>query len=95
MTSLKEERLRYSLAHSAASTPDDWFRVEILDRDGAPTTVVEALGTARDGDAAWTWATALVAPWAGQTVRIRVSARDGGPGNLLEVAVDDVRIMRP
>lgn len=87
--------LRYSLAHSAASTPDDWFRVEILDRDGSPTTVVEALGTARDRDAAWTTATALMDPWAGQTVRIRVSARDGGPANLVEVAVDDVRIMRP
>lgn len=87
--------LRFSLAHSAASTPDDWLRIEILDRGGSPTTVVEVLGTARDRDAAWISATAAMDPWAGQTVRIRVSARDGGPANLVEVAVDDIRITRP
>lgn len=87
--------VRYSLAHSAASTPDDWLRIEILDRAGSPTTVVEVLGTARDRDAAWTSAGASMDTWAGQTIRIRVSARDGGPANLVEVAVDDVRVTRP
>ena len=86
---------RYSLAHSAASTPDDWLRIEILDRGGSPTTVVEVLGTARDRDARWGTVSASVDPWAGQTVRIRVSAQDGGPANLVEVAVDDIRITRP
>ena len=33
--------------------------------------------------------------FAGQTVRLRFAAVDGGPGNLLEVELDDVRVTRP
>jgi len=36
-----------------------------------------------------------MAPWAGQTVRIVIGAADGGRGNLVEAAVDDVRIRLP
>ena len=87
--------LRHTFAHSAASSPDDWFRIEIVDASGAATTVTQVVGTARDRDAAWASVTASMDRWAGQTVRIRLSARDGGTGNLLEVGVDDIRIMRP
>jgi hypothetical protein len=34
-------------------------------------------------------------PWAGQTVRIVFAAADLGGTNVLEAAVDDVRITRP
>jgi len=87
--------LRYSFAHSATSSAADWLRVEIVDAGGTPTIVFKVVGAARDRDAAWATATALMDRWAGQTVRIRLSASDGAGGNLLEAAVDDVRIMRP
>ena len=43
----------------------------------------------------WTPAYASLDPWAGQTIRLRFVAVDGGPGNLLEVELDDIRVMRP
>jgi hypothetical protein len=33
-------------------------------------------------------------PWAGQTIRLVLSATDAGPDNLVEAAVDDIRIER-
>jgi hypothetical protein len=33
--------------------------------------------------------------FAGQTIRLRFEAVDGGAGNLVEVQVDDVRVTRP
>lgn len=87
--------MRYVFAHSAAGGPSDWFRVEVLDAGGSPTTVLHIPGAARDRDAAWASLSTSLDAWAGQTIRVRLSARDGGPGNLVEAAVDDVRITRP
>ena len=33
--------------------------------------------------------------FAGQTIRLRFEAVDGGPNNLLEVELDDIRVTRP
>jgi hypothetical protein len=33
--------------------------------------------------------------FAGQRVRLRFVAADGGPGNLFEVELDDIRVTRP
>jgi hypothetical protein len=33
--------------------------------------------------------------FAGTTVRLRFVATDGGPGNLVEVELDDIRMTRP
>jgi len=87
--------LRYVFAHSAASGPSDFLRVEVLDAAGSPTTVLHVPGAPRDRDAAWASLSTSMDAWAGQTIRLRVSARDGGAGNLVEAAVDDVRITRP
>ncbi|MFH1474743.1 MAG: M14 family metallopeptidase [Chloroflexota bacterium] len=86
---------RYYLAHSAASSPADWLRVWVEGADGTRTLVLEERGAANDDDAAWALASVPMAPWAGQVVRIVIGAADGGPGNLVEAAVDDVRIRRP
>jgi hypothetical protein len=33
--------------------------------------------------------------FAGETIHLRFVAADGGPGNLLEVELDDIRVTRP
>ena len=40
------------------------------------------------------WATARVplAAWGGQSIRIVFAATDGGPDNLVDAGVDDVRV---
>ena len=59
------------------------------------TTVFEVHGASRDRDGAWASYSATLDAWRGQTVRIQLAARDGGNGNLVEAAIDDVRITRP
>ncbi|HYO43704.1 MAG TPA: M14 family metallopeptidase [Candidatus Limnocylindrales bacterium] len=87
--------LRYVFAHDAAATPEDAFRVLVEAEDGTLTPVIEVLGKAVDRDATWASASASVGAWAGQTIHLVVQAADGGVGNLVEAAVDDVRIRRP
>ena len=59
------------------------------------TTVFQVLGKAADRDGAWRTASVSLDAWAGQTVRIRLIATDGGGASLVEAAVDDVRVTRP
>jgi carboxypeptidase T len=86
---------RYYLAHTATSSTADHLRVIVEAQDGTKTTVFQELGSAKDDDAAWAYASRSLAPWAGQTIRLIVSARDGGSASLLEAGVDDIRIRRP
>jgi hypothetical protein len=87
---------RYTFAHSAKATTDDALRAFIEAEDGTRTPVLEVLGAPVDRDAVWATAS-LAAPtaWAGQTVRLVFQAVDGGTANIVEAAVDDVRIRRP
>ncbi len=87
---------RYTFAHSAAANAEDAFRAYIEAEDGTRTLVLEVLGEPRDRDAEWTsaWLPAPAA-WSGQTIRLVFQAVDGGTANLVEAAVDDVRIRRP
>jgi hypothetical protein len=87
--------LRYSFAHTAGATTEDAFRVLVQAEDGTLTPVVEVLGSGVDRDALWAYASASVDAWAGQTIRLVIEATDGGAGNLVEAAVDDIRIRRP
>jgi carboxypeptidase T len=86
---------RYYLAHSSKSSSTDYLRVLVEGEDGVRTTVFERLGSPRDVDAAWASASASLDDWAGQKIRLVVAAADKGRGNLLEAAVDDIRIRRP
>jgi murein tripeptide amidase MpaA len=86
---------RYYLAHNARSSPADWLRVWVEAADGTRTLVLEELGAPNDDDATWASASVPLGPWAGQTIQIVIGAADGGRGNLVEAAVDDVRIRRP
>ena len=78
---------QYSFAHSAASTTADSFRVQVEAEDGTRTTVFERLGAPTNLNGSWRSASASLADWAGQTIRLVVVAKDGanaqprrGPG---------------
>lgn len=86
---------RYVFAHSAGSSAADRFRAIIEDASGVQTSVFTVTGTPTDVDGAWRRASIPVDRWAGETIRLRFEAIDGGPLNLLEVQVDDIRVTRP
>ena len=86
---------RYVFAHDAKSTTADAFRAIVEDQDGTQTAVFTVTGRPVDQDGVWRTASILMDPWAGHTVHLRFEAVDGGPGNLVEVEVDDVRVTQP
>ncbi len=86
--------LRYVFAHDAASTAEDVLRVSVEAEDGTLTPIVEVPGGG-DRDGAWANASASVDPWAGQSIHLVIEAVDGGADNLVEAAIDDLRIRRP
>lgn len=86
---------RYTFAHSSSAKAHDVFRVSVEAADGTRTTVFERRGNGKDRDAAWTSASVAMTPWTGQVVYLVIAAVDGGVANLVEAAVDDIRIRRP
>jgi len=85
---------RYAFAHDVAATEDDGFRAEVLAADRS-STVFSVAGRPADVDGAWRSASVPLDAWAGQSIRLRFSATDGGPDNLVEAAVDDIRVTLP
>jgi carboxypeptidase T len=86
----------YYFAHSRASTSTDYFRVYVWDlATNARTQVYSETASSVDDDAAWVSRSIPLTRWAGKTIRIVFRAADGAPHNLVEAAVDDVRIQRP
>jgi hypothetical protein len=88
-------RFRYYLAHGSNASGSDEFRVDVVTSDGRSTTVLLEQGAPNDDDAAWAWASVPMDTWAGRTVRLRFSARDGASDSLVEAAFDDVRVTLP
>jgi hypothetical protein len=86
---------RWTFAHGPTATADDWLRVQLVTAAGKASTVFEITGRSFDRDGAWHTTTTSLDPWAGQTVRLRLLARDGANGNLVEAGVDDIRVTRP
>ena len=82
-------------AHSASSSPDDALRVLVEAEDGTQTVVFEVLGRPVNVNGSWRTASVSLAAWAGQAIRLVVAAVDGAKGNLVEAAIDDIRIRRP
>ncbi|HEU4730789.1 MAG TPA: S8 family serine peptidase [Kofleriaceae bacterium] len=84
--------LAFYFAHSTNSSTADFFRVQIV---GATTqTVVEELGSTANDDAAFATRSVDISAFAGQSVRLLISASDLGGASLVEAAVDDVLITR-
>ena len=80
-------------SHLTNSTTDDFFRVQVV---GATTTqtVFEVRGAATNVNAAWATRSVDISAFAGQSIRILVSAADAAGGSLVEAGVDDVVITR-
>ena len=85
----------WTFAHSYRSTADDALRLYVEAEDGTRTVVFQKRGSSVDRDGAWRTATVSVDAWAGQTIHLVFEAVDGANGNLVEAAVDDIRIRRP
>ena len=85
----------YVFAHSKASSAADTLRAFVELADGTRVRVFSIAGRPVDVDGAWRTTSISMDPFAGQTVRLRFQATDGGPGNLLEVELDDIRVTRP
>jgi subtilisin family serine protease len=75
------------LAHGSNATSDDFFRVSV---NGSQ--VFQQLGAAVNRDGAWGTASVNVSGFAGQTVRILISAADAGTASLVEAGVDNVTV---
>ena len=86
---------RWVFAHDRLSTSADSFSAIVEAHNGTQTTVLNAVGRAANLNGAWRTASILMDPWAGQTVHIRFQAVDGGPDNLVEAEIDDVRVTQP
>ncbi len=84
----------YVFAHSAASRSSDTLRAIVEQADGTQVEVFRVVGRAADVDGVWRTASIGLDAFAGQTIRLRFEANDGGANNLLEVEVDDVRVTR-
>jgi aminopeptidase S len=82
----------YYRAHRADSSADDFFRASIVSPSGT-TLVFEERGTAVNEAAIFTTRTVDLSAYAGQTILILFSARDAAADQLLEAAVDDVKIV--
>ncbi len=87
-------QFRWSFAHDRSANSSDELRVEIL-AGSAVTTVFITRGAAIERNAGWHLASVDLSRWAGQTIRLRVSATDAGGSGIVEAAFDDVRVTQP
>jgi carboxypeptidase T len=84
---------RYSFAHGAGSAADG-LKVFIEDDTATRTLVWQKAGSASIVGSSWVRGSAALDRWAGKAVRIVIQAADGGPDNLVEIVVDDIRVER-
>jgi hypothetical protein len=85
----------YVFAHSAGSSNADGLKAVVIQQDGTRVPVWSIRGAPVDRDGAWRTAVVSLDAFAGQTVRLQFEAVDGGPNNLLEVQLDDIRVTQP
>jgi hypothetical protein len=77
-------------AHLNNSSTADFLRVQVVGT--TTTTVLQVLGSTAQVNGAFTTQSANISTFAGQTVRILISAADAATGSLVEAGVDDVVI---
>jgi hypothetical protein len=84
----------YVFAHDARSSTSDHLQAIIERSDGTRLGVFVVYGGPVDVDGGWRTASIVMDRFAGSRIHIRFEAVDGGPNNLVEVEIDDVRITR-
>ncbi|ADD44423.1 M4 family metallopeptidase [Stackebrandtia nassauensis] len=77
------------LAHLNNSSSADYLRISVQTSSGT-TTVHTVSGAASNRSGTWTGYTVDLSAYAGQSVRLVVSAADASTGSLVEAAVDNV-----
>jgi hypothetical protein len=83
-------------AHPAASSSSaDHLRAIVETSSGAQTVVWERKGSGKALSGSWRTASVGLDAFAGQVVRVRFEALDGGASSVVEAGVDDVRVTRP
>ncbi|MEX2548375.1 MAG: M14 family zinc carboxypeptidase, partial [Chloroflexota bacterium] len=84
---------RFTFAHGPGAT-GDFLRISVV--DGATVTPIWTLaGRATYRNAKWRARSLPLDAWAGKTVRLLIEAGDVGAENVLEAAIDDLRVYRP
>ena len=83
--------LSWYLAHGSNSSSADFFRVSIV-HNGGTTTLFTQAGAATNRNGSWAVGTWNVSQYAGQSVRVLITAADASGASLVEAGVDDVRI---
>jgi aminopeptidase S len=83
--------LSWYLAHGSNSSSADFFRVSIVHNAGT-TILFTQVGAATNRNGAWAVGTWNISAFAGQSVRILISAADASGASLVEAGVDDVRV---
>jgi carboxypeptidase T len=81
--------LSWYLAYGSNSSSADFFRVQV-----GGQTLLQRLGAAANLNGAWASSTVSLDAFAGQTIRITISAADASTASLVEAGVDDVRVTR-
>lgn len=84
-------KFRFTFAHDALSSADDKLRLSVV-RGSTVTNIWTAKGKPAERNAAWTTKTFSLNAFAGQTIRLRFTAVDGATDNLVEAAIDNVRV---
>jgi carboxypeptidase T len=87
---------RWLFAHPAGSSSSaDHLRAIVENASGARTVVWERTGSRKAFSGWWRTASVSLDAFAGQVIRIRFEALDGGASSIVEAGVDDVRVTRP
>jgi aminopeptidase S len=86
-------RFRYTFAHNAAATSADYLRLSVV-AGGTTTPVWTLAGKSSERNARWRTKKLSLSAWAGQDIRLLVEANDGAADNIVEAALDDMRVYR-
>ncbi|GAB4058820.1 M28 family peptidase [Catellatospora paridis] len=83
--------LNWYLAHGSNSSSADYFRVSIVHNTGTAILFTQA-GAASNRNGSWALGTWNISAYAGQSVRILITAADASTASLVEAGVDDAKI---
>jgi hypothetical protein len=86
---------RWLFAHPAGSSSSSDRLRAIVEAPGGSQVVWERTGRGDAVAGRWRSAGVSLDAWAGQVVRVRFEAVDGGADSIVEAGIDDVRVTRP